>query len=284
VSGVNAVLTRLFDLVLAPVDRLPPMAGLAVLSLVTAVAVLYAFRWTADQAALVRSKRGMQAAVFEMRLFNDDLVALFRAQGQVVQHTLGYLRSSFAPTLWLIVPMALLMIHMEFHFGYTGLAVGEAALLKVRFSEGSAVPSAPGAAPGDLGVTLEAPPGVRVETPAVLLPSAREIAWRISPTEEGAYQLSMHFPAGTVLKTLLVSGKVGRRSPLRPGDAFVDQMLYPSEPPMTGDGVQGLAAIELAYPEREVMIAGWDVGWVGVYLGLTLVFAFALKGPLGVEM
>ena len=66
----------------------------------------------------------MQAAIFEMRLFNDDLVALFRAQGDVLRHTLHYLRLSLAPTLWLIVPMLALMLHMEFHFGYTGLTIG----------------------------------------------------------------------------------------------------------------------------------------------------------------
>lgn len=287
-SGVNAVLTRFFDLVLGPFGALSPMTGLAVLSLVTAVAVLYAFKWTANQAALVRSKRGMQAAVFEMRLFNDDLVALFRAQGQVLRHTLGYLRASFAPTSWLIVPMALLMIHMEFHFGYTGLRVGDSALLTVKLTEHAPVlgDSRAWSRPMDGGrpVSLEAPEGVRVETPAVLLPSAREVSWRLRPTAEGSYQVLIHFPKATVPTTVVASDKVGRRVPLRPGARWLDQFLNPGEPPVAADATLGIDAIELAYPEREVTIAGWDVGWAGVYLGLTLLFAFALKGPLGVEM
>jgi uncharacterized membrane protein (DUF106 family) len=274
----NGGLTRFFDLVLGPLGRVAPMTGLVVLAAVTAVAVLFAFKWTADRAALVRSKRAMQAAVFEMRLFNDDLVALARAQGLVLRHTLGYLRASFAPTLWLIVPMALLMIHMEFHFGYTGLAVGKGALLKASFTDGSAVPAV------GTPVRLEAPDGVRVETPPVVLPSAREVTWRIRATAEGSYRLRLHFPGGAASKTLVVSSAVGRRSPRRPGDGIVDRLLNPSEPPVGGDGIPGLAAIEVAYPERAVTVAGWDVGWAGVYLGLTLIFAFALKRPFGVEM
>src|SRR3954469_25163921 len=117
---------------MGPIDHLPPMAGLVVLSLVTAVAVLVAFKWTADQRGLAAAKRAMQAAVFEMRLFNDDLAALLRAQGEVLRHTGRYLRLSFAPTLWLIVPMLALMLHREFHFGYAGLAIGEATLVKAR--------------------------------------------------------------------------------------------------------------------------------------------------------
>ena len=221
-----------------------------------------------------------------MRLFNDDLVAMFRAQGDVLRHTLRYLRHSFAPTLWLIVPMALLMIHMEFHFGYRGLSVGEPALLTVRFTEGSPLLHAARATspPGEVKVALEAPTDVRVETPAVFLPSAREVTWRIRPTTEGSYQLLLHFAGGTAIKTLLVSDRVGRRSPLRPRAGFLNELFYPSEPPVTGDGPLGLDAIVLDYPEREVTVAGWNVGWAGVYLGLTLLFAFVLKGPLHVEI
>jgi len=285
VEQLNRLLTGLFDAVLGPLDRLPLMAGLVVLSLVTAVAVLFAFKWTADQQALVRSKRAMQAAIFEMRLFNDDLAALFRAQGDVLRHTLGYLRHSFAPTLWLLLPMALLMIHMEFHYGYAGLAIGEPALVTLRFVDGVPRPSgngSVGAGAGPAPVSLEAPQGIAVETPGVTLPSAREIVWRIRPRREGAYELRVQLPAGTAEKTVLVSDAVGRRSPKRPGASILQQFLYPSEPPVTTP--PSIAEITVAYPTRDVRVAGWNVGWTGVYLGLTLLFAFALKGPLGVEM
>ena len=267
---LNQAVTRLFDLALAPLDRLSPLAGLALLSLGTAVAVLLAFKWTADQPALVASKRAMQAAIFEMRLFNDDLLAMLRAQAEVLRHTLGYLRLSLAPTLWLIVPMLALLLHMEFHFGYTGLIIGEAALVKVRFAE--AAPPA----------SLEAPDAVAVETPGVLLPSEREVAWRIRPRATGSYELRVHI-GGTVLsKTLVVSDAVARRSPERPDSGPLNQLVYPSEPPLPSG--LGLTAITIAYPTRDVSIVGWNIGWSGVYLALTLAFALVLKRPFGVAM
>ena len=97
-TPLNRALTAVLDAVMAPLAWLPPMAGLVLLSLATAVAVLLAFKWTADQPALAAAKQAMQAAIFEMRLFNDDLVLLFRAQGEVVRHSLTYLRLSLAPT------------------------------------------------------------------------------------------------------------------------------------------------------------------------------------------
>ena len=270
---LNRALTWLFDAVMGPLDRLPPIAGLTLLSLATALAVLVAFKWTADQRALVASKRALQAALFEMRLFNDDLAALLRAQREVLRHTLTYLRLSLAPTLWLLVPLLALMLHMEFRFGYTGLTAGEAALLKLRLGD-SAI--------GGGNASLEASDAVKVETPAVLLPSEREIAWRIRPRAAGSYELRVHLGSRVLTKTIVVSDAVTRRSPVRPARGFVSQLLYPSETPLPEGS--GLTAITIAYPERPFFVAGWDIGWSGVYLVLTLVFALALKGAFGVVM
>ena len=269
---VNRALTSVFDAVMAPLAWLPPMAGLVLLSLVTAVAVLLAFKWAADQPALAAAKQAMEAAIFEMRLFNDDLVLLFRAQGEVVRRSLTYLRLSFAPTLWLIVPLALLMLHMEFHFGYTGLTVGDATLVKVTFA----------GAGSHLSATLEAPEAIGVETPAVILPSAHEIAWRIRPRQSGAYELKVRMGSTEIGKTLLVSESIGRRSPVRADASLTSQLLNPSEPPVPDDA--GLTSIAIDYPARDVSVAGWNIGWVGVYLVLTLVFAWLLKGAFGVTM
>lgn len=267
---LNQALTRIFDLAMAPLDRLSPMAGLIVLALVTAVAVMLAFKWTADQPALVAAKRAMQADIFEMRLFNDDLLAMLRAQGQVLRHTLRYLRLSLAPTLWLIVPLLALLLHMEFRFGYTGLSAGQAALVQLRFA---------GASPT---ASLEAPDSVVVETPGVVLPSEREIVWRIRPRATGSYELRVHIGGAVLSKTLVVSDAVARRSPVRPDSVPLNQLLYPSEPPLpTG---MGLTAITIAYPARDVSIGGWNIGWSGMYLALTLAFALALKRPFGVAM
>lgn len=267
---LNRALTRLFDLAMGPLDGRAPMAGLVVLSLVTAVAVLLAFKWTADQPALVAAKRAMQAAIFEMRLFNDDVVTLLGAQGEVFRHTLRYLRHSLAPTLWLVLPMLALLLQMEFHFGYTGLPIGEAALVTATF-EGAAAPA-----------SLEAPAGIVVETPGVVLPSEREIAWRIRPRTPGSYELRVHVGGTALSKALLVSGAVARRSPVRPDAGLLHQLLYPSEPPLPGG--TGLSAITVAYPRREMLVAGWNIGWSGVYLVLTLAFALVLKGRFGVAM
>jgi len=179
------------------------------------------------------------------------------------------------------VPMALLMLHMEFHFGYTGLRVGEAAIVTARLHGLQAATGAQ-ATPAAAAATIEAPDGIIVETPAVYLPSVPEVAWRIRPTRVGRYELRVQLPGAVFSKAVVVSEEVARRSPVKPGDSVLAQVLNPSEPPLPG--ASGLESIAVDYPERPFALAGIDIGWAGVYLAMTLVFALALRGLFGVTM
>ena len=70
--------------------------------------------------------------------------------------------------------------------------------------------------------------------------------------------------------------------PVRPGPGVIGQLLNPSEPPLPD--ATGLIDITVEYPDRPFTVAGWNIGWSGVYLLLTLIFAFALKGLFGVTL
>src|SRR5262245_14085448 len=129
-------MARALDLLLFPVRQLPPMVGLVIVSLVTAVVVMLVFRATSDQQRIADVKRRIAAALFEIRLFNDDLPAVFRAQGELLRHNATYLRLSLVPMLWMIVPIALLVAQLEFRYGYTGLTPGRPAIVTVQLREG----------------------------------------------------------------------------------------------------------------------------------------------------
>ena len=79
-----------------------------------------------------------------------------------------------------------------------------------------------------------------------------------------------------------VAGGVVRRSPVRLNSSLLDQVLYPSEPPLPDDGA--VSAMTVAYRERDIPVLGWDLNWMVVYFGLSLLFAVALKKPFGVTI
>ena len=273
-TALNWLLVRAFDVLLAPLAGLPPLPGLALVSLVTAIALLLAFRATSDQRRLTGVKRSIHAGFFEIRLFADDVPTLLRTQLEMLRHSLTYLRLSLVPALWVVLPLALVVSHLEFHFGYDGLVPGRAVLVKatLRSDAGSDVPP----------LTLEAPSAIRVDTPAVWFPAVREVLWRITPKMEGEYSLAVHLRDKVFSKTLRVSNRVGRRSPVRPAGRVWDQILNPSEDPLPSDGI--LTAVRVGYPPRDIRILGWNTNWLVVYIALTMVFMLALRRPFGVVL
>jgi len=270
-SFLNASAARLVDGLLSPFQDRSPLLSLTFLSLMTAVAMLGIVLATSDQARLTSVKRAIHACLFEMRLFNDDLYAMLRAQREMLGHSLTYLRLSLVPAAWMIVPFGLMVGQLQFHYAYDGLRAGQPALVEVRAHGSQAAPP-----------ILEAPAGIRIETPGVSIPSLGETVWRISADRPGEYQLKIHVGEDSFTKSVRVSGSLARRSPVRAKDSFVAQLRFPAERPLPAGGP--LESIEITYPRREITVFGRDMHWMVAFLGLSMLFALALRRPFGVML
>ena len=283
-AALNSLLAGVIDVALAPLALLPPLAGLALVSLATAVALLLVFRKTSNQAQLAAVKRAIHAGFFELRLFGDDVPAILRTELEMLRHSLTYLRLSFVPVLWLIIPLTILIVHLDFYFGYTGLVPGTRALLTATLDHGGHAD-----APSDRGsnggppvdsVTIEVPSSIRVDTPAVWFPGARQMVWRLTPSATGNYVVRVRLGGEAFEKTLKVSDGVGRRSPVRVRGRALEQLLNPSEAPLPVDSQVNSMAV--TYPRREIRVLGWDVNWLVLYFVLSFVLMLLLRRPFGV--
>jgi len=276
-SILNALLRAIVDGLLYPFRGLPPIVGLAVVSLLTSVLLLVVFKKTSNQKALEAVKRKIHAGLFEIRLFNDDFRSILRSQLDILRHNLTYLRYSTVPMIWTLPPLVLLIAQLQFHYGYESLHVGRPALVKatVRASDES------GSKPA---IRLEAPgPGIEVEEPPVWIPSLREMAWRIEPRTAGDYELRIVNGSESVTKSVRVmdgSDSVLRRSPLRVR-GFLDELLYPAEPPLPSSAFESIA---VTYPEANVDVFGFELHWMIVYFALSIAFAFLLRGTFKVTI
>ena len=265
-----------FDLLLAPFQGMPAMVTLFPISLGFSIGALYVFKWTSDQDAMDRVKREIHASIFEIRLFNDDLRAILRAQIEVFGHVLNQIRLTIIPLLWMLVPLFVVISHLQHQYGYSGFEPGDRVLVK------AVLKGEPDALAFDKpSYSLRAPTGVEVETVALWIPSLNELVWRVRTDEPGAYELEIVAADGsTTTKSLLVSDDILRRSPERPS-GLLWQLWFPQEAPL--DAESPFEAIRIAYPESEVSFFGlFDLNWFLTFLLLSVVFAFALRKPLGV--
>jgi uncharacterized membrane protein (DUF106 family) len=267
---VNRLLDSVFDLLMRPLERVDVVTGLAVVSVFTAIAILVVVRITSDQRAMAAVKRQIHADLFEIRLFNDDLRAILRAELQILRRNATYLRLSIAPMLWMLVPAALVIAQLQFFFGYSGVEIGEPMVITAQLKSGRQL------------AALEVPPAIRVETPAIWVPALNQIMWRIVPTAPGDYQLALRIADDTYDKSVHVSDGLTRRSPARLEPRLLTAIVYPSEAPLPDSAP--ISAIRIDYPKSDIQIFGRPVHWTVLYTVLTLAFAFLLRRPLRVEV
>lgn len=265
---LNALVGRLADLVLAPMAGLPAVAVIVGAALASAGVVLAVMRVASNQVALGVVKRRIHAALLEMRLYNDDVRALVRAQGEVLGHNLRYVGLSIVPLVVTAVPLTLAIAQLQAFYGYRGVTAGQPVEITATLDAGVSPPR------------LDAT-GITVTGPARYFPTLGEVAWQVVPQHTGVTTLRVVTASGDVLdKALVVGDGVARRSPRRERASVTGQVLYPSEPPL--DIESGVTAITVPYPERTLRVAGLEVHWLWVYLVATFAFVLMLRKPLGV--
>ena len=269
-SPLNAALRSVFDLLLAPFAAWPPIVSLTLVSLLVSVLMLVVFKRTSDQAGLLAVKRKIHAGLFEIRLFNDDLRAILRAQNEILRHNVTYLRLSLWPMVFLLPPLVLVIAQLQFHYGYEGLRPGQRALLEVDLDPAVGGGGRPQAA-------LSLPVGLRAETEPAWIKADSQLLWRLVAEHEGDYLLGLDIAgAPRVTKTVRVTSRTVRLSPVRVDTGFLSQLLYPAEPPLPSEGP--VHAIHVSYPEREVPVLGFHMYWMIPFFVLSIAFAFALRG------
>ena len=274
---VNTVLGYIFGALMLPFSS-APILGLILISAVVSVGILLIFKRVSNQERIEGVKRKIHAALFEIRLFNDDLGAILRSQFDILRHNLSYLRLQLFPLLFILPPVVVVMAHLQPYYGYGGLEIGESTLLKVQMRSpgGDATEFLLDDKPE---VDLDVPDGLKLETPGVWVPSKGELVWRLSAQEPGDYEIQVTSQGETFSKTVRATDRTTRRSPKRV-TSVADQFLYPVEAPFSA--VDPIQSISVGYPEDPEFLL--MPRWMWIFFVLTIVFAFALRKPMGVTI
>ena len=125
---MNDLLSSLCDLVMHPLAATGPAVSLAILSLVTGVIMLFIFRMVSNQRGIRRAKGRVVSQLLVIRLFRDDPWMTLRGLGGALRENLGYLKHALLPIAVMIVPVGLILIHLDPWYARTPLAeIGRAS-------------------------------------------------------------------------------------------------------------------------------------------------------------
>ena len=211
----------------------------------------------------------------ELRLYKDSLSLMFQTQKKILKCNLKYIGYSFKPMIIMILPLALILIHLHGWFGYESFKPGQNILLKIKVANNTNLMN--------MDLDVETSSGLKIETPPLRIQEEREIDWRIAIYEPGMQSLTLSWNNQKVSKRINVSGKpLIKLAPVRITHGFLDELLNPGEAPIKND--IPFKSIEVNYPLKRMDFIGWNLHWIIVYILLSIIFGFSFKGILKVQM
>ena len=273
VNLINTLLTPVFDVICWPFRSLSPIWAMAIISLLSGVAMVWVFGKVSNQAVIKNRRERIRGNLIGVRLFQSDIGVVMKLQRRIFGDTLQYMKHALVPMVVLLVPVLLIMTQLNLRFSVRPLEPGEPAVVKAFVRDPAAL---------DAAMVLETADGVTVETAGVRIPSTREMAWRVRAEAGGDHELTVRVGEETLTTRLIAGDPWGTVPQRRTGRGALDTLLYPGEAPIPAAHV--VESVEIAYPLLELRVLGWTVHWLVAFFVLSLVFGFAFKGALGVEV
>lgn len=271
----NIIICKIFGSMMFPFQNLNPWIGMIIVSLITGLLMLLIFRYTSNQEGIRKTKNKIKAHLLEMRLFQDSMSTSLRAQGSILLANFKYMSYSLKPLLIMIIPVLLILIQMNFWFGYKVLEPGEDVLLKIKLQEEYS--------PLETDIKIESPAALNFETPPVRIEEENEIDWRFSVEEAGFHTLQIMIDGISITKTISAGQKLlDHVSPKRVQKNFFQELMYPTEAPLNES--LPIQSIEITYAFKSMTAFGFNIHWIIAFFVLSIIFGLSFKGVFGIEI
>ncbi|NIR50932.1 hypothetical protein GWO43_20130 [candidate division KSB1 bacterium] len=270
----NQIINFIFGILFMPFQSIDPVWGMIVISFLTGIVMLLVFKITSDQRGIRRAKDLVKAHFLAIRLYRDDITLMFETMRNILASNLGYIKKSLRPMLFLIVPVALILVQLGVRYEFRPLQVGESTVLTLRLQKNATFE--------DLkNVELELPEGLKLAAPPVRIEMLKEISWRITAEETGVYDIGMLLEENRIEKRMHVVDELVQVTPQIASD-FTTPLIFPGERKLNKTAFA--SSISLNYPRRDFTFFGLDIHWLIAFFVLSVVFGFAFKNVMGVEV
>jgi hypothetical protein len=268
---INTIIDAILRAFFAAFGWAPPLLGLTILSAAVGVGMLWVFRKTSNQQGMKAVKRKVYASLLELRVYADEPGVTWRAQKSLFGANLRYMGLALKPALLMLLPVGLLLIHLESFYGRAPLPVASEAVVTMGMAQ-SWNPQSPAPA-------LAAPPQVEVDGPPVRIVDAREVSWRIRPNAECSGQLQFTVEGQPVTKGI----EAGARPRYIAGKSVRSHLEAIWNP---GEAVAApqVEWIEVRYPEASLSVFGFRMNWLVWFFVVSMVAALLLKKRFGVVL
>ena len=273
---LNLALGKVFELVLSPFAGLDPAWGLTVISVFTGVVMVFIFKYISNQEGIRTAKAKVRGYFLEVWIYKHEFRNVFGSTGRILTANFTYMKYAVAPLIVMIIPVILIMVHLNLFYGFRGFKLGETILVTVKWNDAGAL--------RDTTLSAKAESGLIIETKPTRTLGRNEATWRLSGESEGSHVLKISWMNGEVAKEILIdTGRIQKISPKKSRvSSLSEALLSPGEKPLSDEN--GVIGIFVNYPEVKMNFLGFKLHWIIIFFILSIVAGFALKGVFGVEI
>src|SRR5688572_15086974 len=122
-NALNALATKVFDVLLAPFELAGREVALLAISGIFGVLALLAFKHISWQKGIKATKDRIKGHLIEIRIYQDDLPIVSKAIGRVLARNLQYLALNLGPFLPLAVPFTFVVAQLVVRYGFDPVPV-----------------------------------------------------------------------------------------------------------------------------------------------------------------
>lgn len=287
---INGFVTKLFDLLLIPLEWMGSAMALILISGVFGVLALVAFKHISSQQGIKKAKGQIKGNMIAIRIYQNDLVVVGKSIFKVLGRNLQYVSLNFGPFIPLAIPFVFVVAQMVVRYSFEPapvVPIEEVAKLMPKQGIMVRVELALEHRAEAAGLSIVLPEGV-VATSPLVRSATKGLAWQeVVPTSAGVHELEIRLADGTSVKKLLAAGDATPR--MMQQDRYrglFSAWMWPAEDRLPADGPFEKVALVGAYGDRDL---GWlpGSGFGAVFLWFviaSMVFAFAAVKPLGVQI
>jgi hypothetical protein len=271
VRTFNAVMSTVFDVVLAPFGHRQAWFDLLLWPVLAGVVALLVYKRVSNQVGIARAKNGIVVHLLEVVLYRDDVVGVLGSTARAMGQNLLYLGHNLLPMVVMFVPMMAVLVQLVSHYALDPVPPGSVELVTARLD-----PAVARLKPTE--VRLDLPDGVVLDAPPVRTANG-EVVWRVRAVTAGDYVLRIHAGDQVIEKGLAVGGGP-RKVPVMRTKSWL-AFLYPGEAAMPAGSP--LYSVDLHYPDRPLRFFPDGEGGILIWFFVaSLAAGFALKGRFGV--
>ncbi len=257
-----------------------PLVAVSLVSLATGILFLVLFPHVSAQNWIKSVKDKIKFHLLSIRLYQDNPGNVLRSTGGALGWNFAYLGLNILPMVVLVIPFMVIWFQLNALYAFEPLQPGDERVVVAELKPGTDVNQVQLAPPTEGWSVVQGPVRLNDRTPRVL--------WTLRAEKEGIFDLTFQDGGESVTKTLAVGerprrlAKVRTASPWANFFAMKDPILYFGEPVLSKSSF--LQTVTIDYPNASFGPFDGEIGIMILFVLISIVAAFALKGPFGVEI